>query len=227
MEWCYKYIEGKKAIISATSTSKEMMTGICVGWGLDVMNPDGEIMPRSKWQLSWMLEAINGETGNWLLIDDIHKISPSNLQKLKPIRDRCKLICTLIQPIKKEELKRLLWGLYYIDLKPINSKDMRRMGDKAAIKISSSTPITEAVHASRGIPAQLFHALRGEVTPEAAKTREEEIDISPVLILVLACIMGLRYLARGLESSSLYLLSGLGMAGAVIFRFYLFKGMKK
>jgi hypothetical protein len=132
-----------------------------------------------------------------------------------------------LRVFKKEELRRLLWGLKYVDVKPLKNKEMSRIGRRAAPLIGTTTLIPDAVHASRGIPAHLFHSLRGEVTPEAAKTREEEIDISPVLLVGLAMVMGLRYLARGIDSNSLYLLSGLAMAGAVIFRFYLFKGMRR
>ncbi len=70
-----------------------------------------------------------------------------------------------------------------------------------------------------------MHALRGEVTPETAKTKGEEIDISPILLLVLVGVMMTRYLAIGLESTSLYLLGGFGMGLGLVFRFFLFKGM--
>ena len=227
LEWCAEHCPGKKALVSATWTLKEMLQQICLDWGLQVVNDEGEPVPKSKWRVPWMYNAVLAESGCWILIDDIHRITPATLQKLKPVRDRCLFICAGVPPFKKEELRRLLWGLKYVDVKPLKNKEMSRIGSRAAPLIATSTPIPDAVHASRGIPAHLFHSLRGEVTPEAAKTREEEIDISPVLLVGLALIMSLRYLARGIDSSSLYLLSGLGMAGAVIFRFYLYKGMRK
>ena len=103
---------------------------------------------------------------------------------------------------------------------------MNRIAIAAAPILESRTPIEEAVHASRGIPGQLIHALRGEVTPEAAKVSGEEIDLSPVLLVGLAAVMVTRYVAIGLESTSLYMLGGLGMGIGLIVRFYLFRGME-
>ena len=227
LEWCEKNSPGRKSLVSATWTVKEILQKICLDWQLEVVNDDGEQVVKSKWRVPWMYSAVLAESGHWILIDDIHRITPATLQKLKPLRDRCLFVCAGVPPLKKDELRRLMWGLKYVDVKPLKNKDMIRIGKRAAPLIGTSTPVPDAVHAARGIPAHLFHALRGEVTPEAAKTKDEEIDISPVLLIGLAGIMALRYLARGIESSGLYLLSGLGMAGAVIFRFYLYKGMKK
>lgn len=227
LEWCTEHSPGKKSLVSATWTLKEMLQQMCLDWGLQVVNEEGEPVPKSRWRVPWMYSAVLVESGHWILIDDIHRITPATLQKLKPMRDRCLFVCSGVPPFKKEELRRLMWGLRYIDVQPLKKQDMIRIGKRAAPLIGTTTPVSEAVHASRGIPAHLFHSLRGEVTPEAAKTREEEIDISPVLLVGLAMIMGLRYLARGIDSSTLYLLSGLGMAGAVIFRFYLYKGMRR
>jgi hypothetical protein len=39
----------------------------------------------------------------------------------------------------------------------------------------------------------------------------EKIDLSPVLLFGLAGVMMLRYIARGIESQSLYMLSSIGM----------------
>ncbi|MCP3663968.1 MAG: hypothetical protein GY696_16005 [Gammaproteobacteria bacterium] len=226
MEWCFKHAEGKKAMVSATQPPKEIFKEICLSWDLDVKDGEGESATPSKWLVPWMHKAILAQTDCWLFIDDMHRITPATLQKLKPIRDRCILVCAFVPPIRKEELKRLLWGLKYIEIGPIKNNEMKRIGQRAAPLIASATPVMDAVHAARGIPAHMFHALRGEVTPESAKTKSEEFDISPILLIFLAGIMALRYVARGMDSSALTMISGLGMAGAVIFRFYLFKGMK-
>lgn len=226
LEWCFDSAEGSKTMVSATWTPKEILKKICIDWEISVFDGKGEIACSSKWQIPWMLNAVLAETDNWLFIDDMHKASPSLLQKIKPLRDSCIVVCAAVFPIRKEELKRLLWGLKYINIGPIKNHEMTRIGNNAAPIIASATPISDAVHASRGIPAHLFHALRGEVTPDTAKTKSEEVDISPLLLVFFAGVMALRYIARGMDSTSLTLLSGIGMAGAVIFRFYLFKGMK-
>ena len=227
LEWCYDHITDRKTIVSATWSQTDIFKKICSDWGLDVLGANGEVLNKSRWRVPDMQKAILAEEGLYILIDDIHRVQPAVLQKLKAFRDRFVMICAGVPPFKKEELKRMMWGLKYIEVDALTTADIKRIGLKAAPIIKSVTPVNEAAHASRGIPAHLFHSLRGEITPETAKTREEEVDISPIILIAFAGVMALRYFARGMESSAMLLLSGLGMAGLVIVRFYLFKGMSK
>jgi hypothetical protein len=227
LQWCYDQTEGEKSFISATWTTKNIMQAICKDWGLEVQNGKGEVVENGKALIPWMEISINKVKGNWLFIDDIHKATPALLLKLKPIRDKCQIVCTALMPIKKDELKRMLWGLRYIEIKPLPGKDMVRIANEAALHISTNTPIPDAVHASRGRPSHLFHALRGEVTPDNAKTPGEEIDLSPMLLIFFAFLMASRYIARSIDSPSMVLLSGCGMGIGLIARFFLFKGMRK
>ncbi len=227
LEWSYENAKGKKAFVSATWTVKEILKEICIGWDLTVKNPDGEEMPKSRWQVQWMLESVLVEKDNWLMIDDMHRMTPAVINKIKPVRDRCNIIGTAIYPIRKDELRRMMWGIPMVKVAPLKKADMMKIAEAGCVELSSKTPIIDAVHASRGVPAHLFHALRGEVVPESAKTREEEIDISPIFLILLAGIMIFRYVSRGMESQGLYLLSGVGMAFGMIFRFFLFRGMRK
>ena len=120
----------------------------------------------------------------------------------------------------------MLWGLPEIKIGPLPQEDMTRIAQPAVLLLESRTPIVDAVHAARGLPGQLINALCGEVTPDAAKVSGEEIDISPIFLIVIALLMVTRYLAVGMESTSLYLLGGLGMAAGLIIRFYMFRGME-
>lgn len=229
LEWASDYAPGKAAFVSSTWTVKEILKGICQDWELEVVNDDGEAMSRTRWQVAWMEQAIYtcGATTNWLLIDDIHQATPAVLRRLKVLRDRCLIVGAGVPPFRREELRRIMWGLPMIEVKPLNKADMMRLGIAAAPLIGTRTSVTEAVHAARGIPGQLMHALRGEVTPDNTKTKGEEIDISPLLLLVVVAIMAFRYVGRGLDSPSLTMLGGFGMAAALIVRMVLFKGMSK
>jgi adenylate kinase len=226
LEWAFDQAKGKKAFVSATWTVKEIMVKICDQWGLEVKNDTDEKVPRSRWQVAWMERAILAESGHWIFVDDLHVVTPAVLRRLKILRDRCLIVGAGVPPFKREELRRLLWGLPDIALKPLQKKDLKRIAVAAAPLIQTHTPLEDAIHASRGIPGQLMHALKGEVTPETTKVKGEEIDISPVLILVLVCVMATRYIAIGLESTSLYVLGGVGMAAGLFFRFFLYKGIK-
>ncbi len=226
LEWSAEHAPGKVAFVSATWTVKEILSAICEGWELEVKNSENEPVARSRWQVAWMEDIILKQSGYWLMIDDIHQATPAVLRRLKILRDRCFLVCAGVPPFKREELRRLLWGLADIRIKPLPKSEMTRIAKKVAPLIGSRTPVPDAVNAARGIPGQLMHAMRGEVTPDTAKVKGEEIDISPILMLVLVCVMCTRYIAIGLESTSLYILGGLGMGAGLIFRFFLFKGMK-
>ena len=229
LEWVSDYAPGKVALISATWTMKEMLKEICQGWRIEVMNDDGEVITPSKWQVALMEQSIYScdISSYWLLIDDIHQATPAVLRRLKILRERCLIVGAGVPPFKRQELRRIMWGLPTIDVRTLKKADMMRIGKAAAPIVGTRTPVQDAVHAARGIPGQLFHALRGEVTVDNTKTQGEEIDISPLLLLVVVAIMAFRYIGRGLDSPSLTMLGGLGMAGALIIRMFLFKGMSK
>ncbi|HIQ37399.1 MAG TPA: ATP-binding protein [Desulfocapsa sulfexigens] len=226
LEWSAEQAVGKVAFVSATWTVKEIMMAICLGWKLEIKNNDGVVVSKSKYQVAWMEQEILQQSGCWLFVDDIHLVQPSVIRRLKILRDRCHIVAAGVPPFKKEELRRLLWGLADIRIKPLPKAELTRIATLVAPLVASRTPVPEAVNAARGNPGQLMHAMRGEVTPDTAKVKGEEIDISPVLMLVLVCVMCTRYIAIGLESTSLYMLGGLGMGLGLVFRFFLFKGMK-
>jgi len=225
LEWIRENHTSHLALVSATSTVKEFLVEICTAWNLEVKDDEGKVRGRTRWQVAWMERTVLAQTEGWLLIDDIHRAPPALLRRLKLLRDRVTIVAAGVPPFKREELRRLLWGLPELQVTPLQTKDMTRIARAAVPLLQSRTPVDEAVHAARGMPGQLMHALRGEVTPEAAKVRGEEIDLSPILLIGLAGIMMLRYIARGIESQSLYMLSGIGMGVGLIVRFYLFKGM--
>jgi hypothetical protein len=228
LEWCKKHIPDNVSFVSASWTIKEILQHICIDWQVEILDDNGAVLPKSKWQVLDMYNAILALSGNWLIIDDIHQAAPAMIRKLKPFRDRFVFICAGILPFRKDELKRLLYGLKYVDVKPIENKDMFRIAEISAPLLKTDIPISDAVHAARGIPAYLFNIFNGEVTPEAIRTDIEEIDISPVLMIGLVFVMALRYIAKGYEDSTgMVMTGGLGMAVALIFRFYLFKGMRK
>lgn len=226
LEWIVQNTPGKIVLVSAANTVKEILTEICVAWKIEVQDDTGKVRGRTSWLSTWMERAVLKQTEGLLLIDDIHQAPPALLRRLKLLRDRVTIIAAGVPPFKREELRRLLWGLPEIHVKSLATSDMTRIAHAAAPFLQSRTPVADAVHAARGMPGQLIAALRGEITPESAKVQGEELDISPLLLVVFAGVMMIRYLAHGLESSSLYMLGGIGMALGIVFRFYVFRGME-
>ena len=226
LEWIVQNTPGKIVLVSAANTVKEIFSDICLTWKLEVHDDKGKIRGRTSWLVSWMERAVLKQTDGLLLIDDIHQAPPALLRRLKLLRDRVTIIAAGVPPFKREELRRILWGLPEIQIKPLPTAEMNRIAVAAAPILQSRTPVADAVHAARGMPGQLIAALRGEITPESAKVQGEELDLSPLLLVVLAGVIMLRYLAHGLESTSLYLLGGIGMGLGIVFRFYVFRGME-
>ncbi len=66
---------------------------------------------------------------------------------------------------------------------------------------------------------------RGEIENTSPRVRGEEVDISPVLILLIVGVVTLRYIGIGLSDVSLYVLGGVGMGLAIFARFFLWRGM--
>jgi hypothetical protein len=225
LEWTYEQAEGRKAFVSATWTLKEILVAMCQELELEILDNDGEPVAKNRWQSVQMEQALLGESGFWLFVDDLHTATPSILRRFKMYRDRALIVGAGVPPFKREELKRIIWGLTEIKVGVLKKDAMIRMAAAAIPILRSMTPLEEAVHAARGIPAQLFHALKGEVTPETAKVKGEELDISPILLFVIVAVMITKNLAVSLESPSLYVLGGVGMAFGLLFKFFLFKGM--
>lgn len=226
LEWVKENAGGKVCMVSATSTVKEVMQQICTDWHLEVKNDEDKVVGRTRWQVAWMERAILQVTNCWLLVDDIHRITPALLRRLKLLRDRVKIVAAGVPPFQREELRRVLWGLPEVKVGPLPKEDMMRIAQAAVPLLGSRTPAIDAVHAARGLPGQLINALRGEVTPDSAKVQGEEIDISPVFLIVVAMLMITRYVAVGMESTSLYIIGGFGMGIGLIVRFYMFRGME-
>lgn len=226
LEWIKENVGGKVSMVSATSTVKEILQQICIDWSLEVKNDEGKVVGKTRWQVTWMERAVLQVSDGWLLVDDIHRVAPALLRRLKLLRDRVKIIAAGVPPFQREELRRVLWGLPEIKVGPLPQEDMTRIAQAAVPLLESRTSVIDAVHAARGLPGQLINALRGEVTPESAKVKGEEIDISPILLIVVCLLMVTRYIAAGIESTSLYVLGGFGMAAGLIIRFYMFRGME-
>jgi type II secretory pathway predicted ATPase ExeA len=108
LEWIAVNAGDKVSMISATSTVKEIMLQICMDWKLEVKNDEGKIVGKTRWQVIWMERAILQVKDGWLLVDDIHRVTPALLRRLKLLRDRVKIIAAGVPPFQREELRRLL-----------------------------------------------------------------------------------------------------------------------
>jgi len=89
-------------------------------------------------------------------------------------------------------------------------------------KTGSTVPLSDLIIQSRGIPGRAWAIARGEaIRYDEDRVEGEEINIAPVLFLVIAGIMIFRYIARGLGDKDLYLLGGLLMGVAYFLRYFI------
>ncbi len=229
LEWAFQNTEGPKAFCSCTQTVRECLRHICSGWGLKVTNEDGQEKPISRWQVAWMEQAIfsQADQGQIIFIDDIERATPAFLRRLKPIRERFTIVAAGVPPFKKEELKRVMFGIAQVDIKPLAKADSLRL---ARILIESEGSLLTAhdlANASRGYPSRLVALVRGEIEEESPRVEGEEIDLSPLFLLGIGALIVFRYMGKALESTDLMMMGGVGMGLTLFVRYLLFQGMGK
>lgn len=222
LEWAFDHAPGPKALISASHTIKENLTRIVSSWGLTVIVEGRPVKPY-KATVIQLEQTVNQCSAGWIFVDDIQAATPTFLRRLKVWRERYVIYCAGTPPFGREALKRILWGLKAIDIRPLNKPDRERLARLACTRIGSAQGPRELAHASRGVPARLIAMARGEIEDRTPRAAGEELDLSPVLLLVLAGVMAVRYIGIGLGETDLYLLGGLGMGVAMFVRFWLYR----
>ena len=225
LRWAYENGQEPKAFISASYSVKENLVKIAKKWGLEVRDGEKKIsLARAK--IAELENVIFKQPEGAIYIDDIQMATPAFLRRFKIWRERFKLYCAGVPPFTKEELKRNLWGLKKIDLEPVAKTHRLEFAKKACEHYGSTKSPAEIAHTSRGYPGRIIAMAQGTIEVASQRVKGEELDLSPMLLIVIVGLVVLRFVGRGLEDTALYLLGGVGMAGAIIFRFFLYRGMK-
>jgi hypothetical protein len=225
LRWAYENGKEPKAFISATYSVKENLLKIAKKWNLEIKDGDKKIsLARAK--LSDLENAIFKQSEGFIYVDDIQRATPALLRRFKVWRERFSIFCAGVPPFNKEELKRNLWGFHTIDIKPIDKKHRLELAQKACQFYGSTHSPTEIAQNSRGYPGRIIAMAKGTIDVETQRVKGEELDFSPVLLLVIVGIMIFRFIGRGLDDTALYILGGVGMGLAVFIRFFLYRGMK-
>jgi len=227
LEWAYEACKAKKAKLSALNTVRENLQEICRGWGLTVTDEEGAEKAISKANLAHLEKAVFKAPPGVLFVDEFDKATPAFIRRLKPLAERHVLIAAGKPNFKKEELKRLTWGMAEIKVPALSPKDRLELSKRMVAHFGTTVAPSEIANASRGFPARILALCRGEVETKSVKVEGEEIDLSPVFLLALAGLVAVRYIAVGLESTDLYILGGLGMGLGVFARFFLYRGMSR
>ena len=225
LRWAYQEGKEPKAFISATYGVKENLVTIAREWGLEVVDGEKKI-PLGRAKMADLEDVILKQREGSIYIDDIQSSTPAFLRRFKVWRERFTVYCAGVPPFSKEELKRNLWGLKKIEVDPVEKKYRLEVAQKACEYYGSRQVPAEVAHNSRGYPGRIIAMAQGTIEVEAQRVKGEELDLSPVLLIVIVGIVMFRFIGRGMDDTALYLLGGLGMAAAILFRFFLYRGMK-
>lgn len=226
LDWAYEYGKEPKALINAEYTVKENLVAIAKGWKLEI-NDGLKVIPIDRATLADLDQAILKQSQGNIYIDDLQDAKPVLLRKLKIWRERYQIYCTATPPLKRETLKRCVWGLKQIELKPIEKKFRLILTQKACEYYGSSELPSEIAQNCKGNPSRIMAMAQGTIENKAQRVKGEELDISPVLLFVLAAVVGLRYIGHSMDDYSLFIIGGLGVSLMMAFRFFLYKGFKR
>jgi len=226
LEWAHENTEEPKALVSALWTPKEIMVEICRAWGLTITN-GGKAMSPERASVAVLERAINSAEEGIIFVDDIHAASPAFLRRLKVWRERFTVSMAGTPPFRRDELKRILWGLHEIEIEPLKEPDRQRLAELVCQQAGSDQVPSEIAVASRGYPGRIVDMARGVIEQTAPRVRGEEIDLSPILLFGLAAVVAVRYVGIGLGEVDLYILGGIAMGLFAAARFFFWKGIKE
>lgn len=225
LQWAHAHAPEPKAYLHASKPVKDNLQEIIRAWGLTVER-EGKAVSPNRATVADLERVVMAQTGGALFVDDLDAATPAFLRRLKVWRERFTVHAAGVPPFNREELRRIIWGLKELTVHPLPKDERDRLALAACQHAASSSTPREIAQASRGYPARIWAMARGEIETTAPRVAGEEVDISPVLLLGLAGVVAVRFIGMSLDEPDLYVLGGFGMAGALVARFFLFRGMR-
>lgn len=209
LRWAYDNFEGKKVFLSCKESYGEIIKKIAGVQEIDI----------GKMKLSEIeREVIKGESIT-MFIDDCDKTTPKQAAFLVTINEIWTVYIAGTDNFR-EEIKRALWGKQKIKVNSIDKNFRGKMADEIIKETGTMVSKSIIVNESRGVPARAWAIARGEALKDDEEyVNGEEINIAPVLLLIMAIVMITRVLAMGLGEKDLYLLGGIGMGAGYLLRY--------
>lgn len=209
LKWAYfHYEDEKKLYISCNETYGETIKKVAELQGLET---------NKKTIAELEKEIMKGEEVA-LFIDDIEKMKPKQAFFFTAWNQWNKVYLAGVEPFR-EEAKKILWGKQKIKVYPIDASHRLELGDHIIKKIGSMVPREIIANESKGIPGRAWAIGKGEhIRDDDERVKGEEVNISEVMLLLVAVIMVVRYIGMGTGQKDLYIIGGIGMAAAFILR---------
>lgn len=186
-------------------------------------------------QASLLRDSLAGRQA--LVVLDSLELPPTLVEALTPVFDVAQIVAAMDEDNRRVRIDRLLWRFQIrIELKPLTLEASSRLAEQALERFPVRFAeegvrdrfLRHVAQQSGGVPAAILgmvetSATEPEVTPALASVVSHEagiryLDLTPVLLLGLFVFMALRYIARGLDSEELFVLSGVASAGFMALR---------
>lgn len=227
MEWACKQCPGPKAFISTSLSPRDFLIELCLQFGIEPNLNDNELSIERK--LSRMTRqsleklVVKSDMQGKIFIDELEKIKPTAIKILSFLATQHQLFFAGIPPFR-DEVKKYLWGATEIGIKRLEKKDTSEIAKRVSKKTGKIINIEQIANAADGIPGKTIQMALGEIEwKRPARTKEEEINIAPVLLVIVAATMFIRYISVGMNMMDLYILGGLGASLGIFARFFIYR----
>ena len=173
-----------------------------------------------------------------IAVDDLTSLTPTQMAFWLAIFDHAQVIGCASE--KKPRVKKLWWKMKEIVVKPLPHDVIRQVvkkyiETKGVLIESPDLYISHVVKQSGGIPQAIYDMLDEsgkERIIDKRKVREMRheagvsyLDFTPMVMILGAVIVSMRYIGMGTGDKTLYIMGGMGAALFLTFRFFIFKGV--
>ena len=173
-----------------------------------------------------------------IAVDDLTSLTPTQMAFWLAIFEHAQVVGCASE--KKPRVKKLWWKMKEISIRPLPPAVVKAMvkdyiTQKAMLIESPDQFISHVVKQSAGIPQAIFDMLEEsgkERLIDKRKIREMRhdagvtyLDFTPMVMLLGALIVSMRYIGMGTGDKTLYIMGGMGAALFLTFKFFIFKGV--
>jgi hypothetical protein len=173
-----------------------------------------------------------------IAVDDLTSLTPTQMAFWLAIFDHAQVIGCASE--KKARVRKLWWKMKEIAVKPLPPDVIREIVKKyivtkGVLVESPDLYISHVVKQSGGVPQAIYDMLNEsgkERIIDKRKVREMRheagvsyLDFTPMVMILGALIVSMRYIGMGTGDKTLYIMGGMGAALFLTFRFFIFKGV--
>ena len=217
LQWAFHHFNGLKIYQSGRQSYAAFVRAVAVA--------QGQVIEKVKLEALEVRLRLGQPVA--VFFDDLESASPKLLGLLTSLTESWPIYLAGNEPFR-EESKRILWGKQKLRIAAIATHDRAKLAECCIKETGSLVPASAIATGSRGIPARAWAIARGEPVRDADERVEgEEINFLPVMLLIVAGTMVMRFIGKGMGEQDIYIMGGIGMGAALFLRYFIFKGASK